>query len=49
MEVTGRRGRRICKQLLNDFKDTRGQWKLQEEALGHTLKNLLWKKLWTCH
>jgi len=37
MEVMGRRGRRRCKQLLDDFKDARGQWKLQEEALGRTL------------
>jgi len=32
-----RRRRRRCKQLLDDFKDTRGQWWLKEEALGHTL------------
>jgi len=33
----GRRGRRRCKQLVDDFNDTRSQWKLQEEALDHTL------------
>jgi len=30
LEVTGRRGRRR-KQLLNDFKEKRGFWKLKEE------------------
>ena len=29
--MTGRRGRR-CKQLLGDLKETRGYWKLIEEA-----------------
>jgi hypothetical protein len=36
IEVTGRRGRR-CKQLLDDLQETRGYWKLKEEALDHTL------------
>jgi hypothetical protein len=36
MEVTGRRGRKR-KQLLDDLKETRGHWKLEEEALDHTL------------
>jgi hypothetical protein len=31
----GRRGRR-CKQLLDDFKETRRYWKLKEDALDHT-------------
>jgi len=30
--VTVRRGRR-CKQLLDDFKEKRGSWKLKQEAL----------------
>jgi len=34
-EVTERRGRRR-KQLLDDFKETSGYWKLKEEALDHT-------------
>jgi hypothetical protein len=34
-EVTERRGRRR-KQLLDDFKEPRGCWKLKEEALDHT-------------
>ena len=36
IKVTGRRGRRR-KQLLNDLKETRGYWKLKEEALDSTL------------
>jgi hypothetical protein len=36
IDVTGRRGR-ICKQLLDDLKETRRCWKLQEEALDRTL------------
>jgi len=36
IEVTGRRGRRR-KQLLNDLKERRGYWKLEEEALGRIL------------
>jgi hypothetical protein len=36
MEQRGRRGRR-CKQLLNDLKETRGYWKLKQEALDRTL------------
>jgi hypothetical protein len=35
-EVTGRGGR-ISKQLLDDFKEKRGHWKLKAEALDHTL------------
>jgi hypothetical protein len=34
-EVTGRRRRR--KQLLDDLKETRGYWKLKEEALDRTM------------
>jgi len=34
--MTGRRGKRR-KQLLVDFKGKRGYWKLEEEALDHTL------------
>jgi hypothetical protein len=36
MEVMGRRGRRH-KQLLDDLEETRGYWKLKEEALDHTV------------
>jgi hypothetical protein len=36
IEVTGRRGRR-CKRLLDDLKETRGYWKLKEEALDRAL------------
>jgi hypothetical protein len=36
LEVTGRRGRRH-KQLLDDLKETRGYWKLKEEALDRSL------------
>jgi hypothetical protein len=36
LEVTGRRGRRR-KQLLDYVKETRGYWRLKEEALDHTL------------
>jgi hypothetical protein len=36
VEVTGRQGRRR-KQLLDDLKETRGYWKLKEEALDRTL------------
>jgi hypothetical protein len=32
MKVTGRRGRRL-KQLLDDLKEKRGNWKLKEEAI----------------
>jgi hypothetical protein len=36
IEVTGRRGTRN-KQLLDDFKETRGYWKLKQEALDCTV------------
>jgi hypothetical protein len=36
--MTGRRGTRLT-QLLNDLKETRGEWKLKEEALDPTLWN----------
>ena len=35
IEVTGRQGRSL-KQLLDDLKETREYWKLNEEALDHT-------------
>jgi len=35
-KVTGRQGRRH-KQLFDDLKEERGYWKLEEEALYHTL------------
>jgi hypothetical protein len=34
--MMGRRGRR-CKQLLDDLKEKRRYWKLEEEALDRTL------------
>jgi len=37
--MMGRRGRRR-KQLLDDLKETRGCWKLNEEAIDRTL----WRK-----
>ena len=46
-EVTGRRGKRR-KRLLDDLKETREYWNLEEGALDITLENLLWKGLWTC-
>jgi hypothetical protein len=36
IEMTGGRGRRL-KQLLDDLKEKRRYWKLQEEALDRTL------------
>jgi hypothetical protein len=36
IEVTGR-GRKRRKQLLDDLKETRGYWKLKEEALDRTV------------
>jgi hypothetical protein len=36
MEVMERRRRRL-KQLLDDIKETRGYWKLEEEALDRSL------------
>jgi hypothetical protein len=35
IEVTGRRGKRR-KQLLDDLKEKRGDWKLKEKELGST-------------
>ena len=35
IEMTKRYGRRT-KQLLDDFKETIGFWKLKKQALGHT-------------
>jgi hypothetical protein len=43
-----RRGRRR-KHLLDDLKKESGRCKLNEEALGSTLENSLWKRLWPCH
>jgi len=39
IEVTGRRGWRR-KQLLDDLEKKRGYWKLEGEALDHTLHNI---------
>ena len=43
IEVMGIRGRR-CKQLLDDFKEERGYWKLKEEPLDRTLWRTLFRK-----
>jgi hypothetical protein len=37
IKVTGRRRRRRSQQPLDDLKETRGYWKLKEEALDLTL------------
>ena len=48
IEVMGRRRRRR-KQILVDFKENKGYLKLKDEALGHTLWKIRFrKKLWTC-
>jgi hypothetical protein len=45
IEVMGRQEIR----LLGDLKEKRRYCKLKEAALKfHSLKNLLWKRLWTC-
>ena len=44
--VTGRRGRRRRKQILSNFKDTRGYWKLKEETLDCTLWRICF---WSCY
>jgi hypothetical protein len=36
-KIGGGRRERRRKHLLDDFKETKGWWKLQYEALGHTL------------
>jgi hypothetical protein len=36
IEMARRQGR-ICKQLLDDFRETRGYRKLKEEAINHTV------------
>jgi len=36
MEVTERRGRRL-KQMLDDLKETRGYWKLEEDVVDRSL------------
>jgi hypothetical protein len=41
----GRQERRR-KQLVDDFKETRGCWKLKEEVLYLSLENSLWKRIW---
>jgi hypothetical protein len=48
IQVTGRQGKRSM-QLLDNFKEKRGYFKLKEGALDGTLEeNSLQKKLWTC-
>ena len=46
IEMMERRGRRR-KQLLDDLKETRGYWKLKEEALDTLYGELALEKLWT--
>ena len=46
--MTGRQGQKR-QQLLDDLKETRGYWKLQDEALDRSLQNSLWHRLWNCH
>ena len=42
------RQRRRRKQLFDD-KETRGYWKLKEEALERAVwRTWFWKRLWTC-
>jgi hypothetical protein len=43
IDVTGRRGRRR-KQQLGDLQETRGYWKLKEEALARTLWRTRFRK-----
>ena len=43
IEVARRRGK-IRKQLLHDFKETSGYWKLKEETLDHTLWKILFER-----
>jgi len=49
IQVIWRQGR-ISQWLLDDFKETRGYWKLNAEALylSHSVWTSLWKRLWTC-
>jgi len=48
IEVAGRREKR-SKQLLGDFKETRGYWKLKSRnSLLHTEEKSLSKRLRTC-
>jgi hypothetical protein len=41
IEIKGRRGRRR-KQILDDLRERRENWRLKEEALAGTIKNSLW-------
>jgi len=41
IRIDGRQGRR-CKQLLDDLQETRGNFKLMEEAIDHSLENTVW-------
>jgi hypothetical protein len=36
------------KQLLDDLKETKGYWKLKQEAPSRCVENWLWKRLWNC-
>jgi hypothetical protein len=48
IDVTGRRGIR-GKQLLNDVKEIRGYWKLNEEELDLTVWRIRFgRPLWSC-
>jgi hypothetical protein len=47
-KVTGRRGRRP-KQLVDDVKEKRGILEIERRSTSlHSVKNLLWKRLWAC-
>jgi hypothetical protein len=46
IKMTGRIGRRR-KQLLDDFKEITGYWKLEEEALDRIVWRTRWKRLRT--
>jgi hypothetical protein len=49
MEVTGRRGRRRRKLLIDDLKERRGYSHLKEgSSILHYVESSLWKRLWTC-
>jgi len=47
IEAIGRRGRR-SKQLLDDFKEQRGYWELEDKTTSLSAKNLFGKVLRTC-
>jgi hypothetical protein len=48
IEVMGRQGMR-CKQLLDDLQGKRLLEIVRGSTRFHSVGNLFWKKLWTCH